>query len=451
MNEDFEQIEDNQTDSNLMLNKQRTLSNYQQDSEFATRVITNQSESNQKKQSIILIDHSEHQDFQEQQNYFKLDKNVEKKGLEHKNIRFLSQQKKSSQIEKFYHSQTRIQIQDDSSYQNHYCNSYMQSLKKYNQLKSNDYQNISAGHDDYNSDNVDELQEQRKQKIRELELQIQVAQIEIDEQDEKIKLNKGMITTFENFMLKDYNYEEFKKILQSDSNFKTDNILITHLINKLKQLLQEFQNSIIDRIDRFDGKTEFEKDYNGDQNRNSKVNDQPLDIITREFQIFSQQQQQQIDIQDNKDQIINQDFLLTNNNLNSLILSINDQTKLLRDVLQKSCCLIIKFNCEIYNGLQGMSKNKNQLEQIGDLTKSVKQIIQQIQSIINQQLDLQQISTENDQILLLDLLKQLINKQEKAKQFQKLFEQLIFQRIDLVQQSEENLREEMVKRLQSFN
>ncbi|CAD8087834.1 unnamed protein product [Paramecium sonneborni] len=456
MNQDIEQKEDHQKDQNLQQNKQKSHINIQQDSELVNRVIDNQSESNKKQQPIILIDHSDAQGFSDQYNHFKPDQNADKKGFERKNIIFSSQQKKNQQGENFFLSQTKIQNQEDVSNQNPSCNSQSQHLKEYSSSKSNDYNNIDVVHGgDQNKDYADELQEQRKQKIRELELQILQAQREIDEKDEKIKQNQEMITTFESFILQDYNPEEFEKIILSESNFETDNMLITNLIKKLRQFLQDFQDSIIDLITRFDGKTELDKDEEGEKDRDTKVHDKHLNVITKEFKKFIQKQQKK-DLEDNKGQIINQDhqkeeLRIANKDLDSLISSIIGQTKLLRDILQKSCCLIIKFNCEMYNGLQGMSKNKSQIAQIVDLTKTVRQITQKFQQIINEQVDLQELSADNDQILLLELLKQLIYKQEEAKKFQQLFTECLFQRIDLVQQSEQNLREDMARMLQQLN
>ncbi|CAD8164413.1 unnamed protein product [Paramecium pentaurelia] len=456
MDQDINQTEDHQIYSNSQENEEGTLNKNQQDSEHTNDIINNQYESSQKKQSIKLIDHSEqHQDFQEEENLLKPQQHREKQGIEGQNRTFTSQKKISSQRENFFLSQTKIKNQEDSLNQNQFNSSLSQNLKEYNSSKSNDHYNFDLGHgelnrDNYLKENADDLQEQRKQKIRDLEQQIEWAEREIEEKDEEINQNKEMIENFENFVLGNTNPEEFEKIILSESNFETENLLINHLINKLRQFMQEFSNSIIDLINRFDGKTELEKDEEQEQEEQEKIK-----LITNEFKKFKQKKQQKKEIDDNKNQIIihigENNEKIVNDELNILISSIIGQTKLLRDILQKNCCLLIKFNCEVYNGLQGMSKNIKQLEQIKSLTNSVKQTTQHYQSIINEQVDLQQAKDDNNHILLLDLLKQLINKQEQAFQFQQLFTKYLSERIDLVHQSEENLREDMAKRLQTFN
>ncbi|CAD8064990.1 unnamed protein product [Paramecium primaurelia] len=457
MDQFIDQTEDHEKYSNSQENEEGTLSKNQQDSEHTNDIINNQYESSQKKQSIKLIDHSEqHQDFQEEENLLKPQQHKEKQGIEGQSRTFTSQKKISSQRENFFLSQTKIKNQEDSLNQNQFNSSLSQNVKEYNSSKSNDHYNIDLGHgelnrDNYLKENADDLQEQRKQKIRDLEQQIEWAEREIEEKDEEINQNKEMIENFENFVLGNTNPEEFEKIILSESNFETENLLINHLINKLRQFMQEFSNSIIDLINRFDGKTELEKDEEQEQEEQEKIK-----LITNEFKKFKQKKQQKKEIDDNKNQINIHNLgenneKIVNDELNILISSIIGQTKLLRDILQKNCCLLIKFNCEVYNGLQGMSKNIKQLEQIKSLTNSVKQTTQHYQSIINEQVDLQQAKDDNNHILLLDLLKQLINKQEQAFQFQQLFTNYLSERIDLVHQSEENLREDMAKRLQTFN
>ncbi|CAK74868.1 unnamed protein product (macronuclear) [Paramecium tetraurelia] len=462
MDQDIEQTEDHQMNSNSQQNEEGTLSKNQQDSDLTNDLINNQPESNQKKQSIKLIDHSEqNKDSQQEENILKSQKHEEKQGDERQNVTFSSQKKSDSQKEGYFLSQSKIQFYEDSLNQNQFNTSLSQNQKEYNSSKSNDQTNFDLGHaeqyrDTYFNQNSDDLQEQRKQKIRDLKQQIDQAESEIIEKDQEIQQNQEMITNFETFVLGNTNPEEFEKIILSERNFETENLLITLLINKLREFIQEFQNSIIDLINRFDGKTEIEKDEEYDRDRETKDHEKHLQVISNEFKKFKQKKQQKKEINDNKNQVVIQnlgeaDQKIINEELNTLIFNIIGQTKLLRDSLQKNCCLLVKFNCEVYNGLQGMSKNIKQLEQIRRLTNSVKLTTQHYQSIINDQIDLQEAKDDNNHILLLDLLKQLIHKQEQAFQFQQLFTNYLSERIDLVHQSEENLREDMAKRLQTFN
>ncbi|CAD8160781.1 unnamed protein product [Paramecium octaurelia] len=461
MDKDIEQTEDQQMNSNSQQNEEGTLSKNQQDSELTNDLINNQPESNQKKQSIKLIDHSEqNKDSEEEENLLKSQKHEDKQGDERQNVTFSSKKKIDSQKESYFLSQSKIQNQEDSLNQNQFNTSLSQNQREYNSSKSNDHTNFDLGHaelykDTYFNQNSDDLQEQRKQKIRDLKQQIDQAEKEIEEKDQEIQQNQEMITNFETFVLGNTNPEEFEKIILSERNFETENLLITLLINKLREFIQEFQNSIIDLINRFDGKTEIEKDEESERDRETKDHEKHLQVISNEFKKFKQKKQQKKEINDNKNQVIQNlsdgDQKMINEELNTLIFNIIGQTKLLRDSLQKNCCLLVKFNCEVYNGLQGMSKNIKQLDQIRSLTNSVKLTTQHYQSIINDQIDLQEAKDDNNHILLLDLLKQLINKQEQAFQFQQLFTNYLSERIDLVQQSEENLREDNAKRSQTFN
>ncbi|CAD8176808.1 unnamed protein product [Paramecium octaurelia] len=407
MSNDTYQKMDLLIDSHIQQNEKGTPNNQSLRNSFIDYVL----KSNEKNQSIPIINYFNDQRFQDAEYEVTPRKDFENRGLDNQQLIFRSEKQYNQQKDKYFHSPSKQQGDQ----------------KHKQQIKDNDEET--------------DLQEQRKQKIRELEQKIQQAQRKIDGKDGQIQANQEIITNFESFILKDYNPEEFEKIILSESNFVTDNILINNLISKLRSFLSEFQNSIIDLINKVDDKIKVDKDGEG------KDFQQNLHLLTKEFQKFAEKQSKN-DISDNTNTNTLQE--ISEIELNLLVSNIITQTKQLRDIIQKNCCLLIKFNCDMYNGLQGMSKSIKQLEQIQSITNSVKLQTQYFQSIINDQINLQITSDDNDHILLLDLLKQLIHKQEQAFQFQQFFAESLFKRIDLVHQSEDNLREDMAKRLQSF-
>ncbi|CAK79567.1 unnamed protein product (macronuclear) [Paramecium tetraurelia] len=415
MNNDIYQSMNLQIDSHIQQNEKGTPNNQRPRNSLIDQLF----KSNEKNQSTPIVDSFNDLRFQDAQYEVTPRQDFEIRGHDNQHITFRSEKKQNQQKNKYFHSPSK-QCEGD--------------LRHKQQIQVDEEQT--------------DLQEQRKQKIRELEQKIQQAQRKIEEKEGQIKANQEIIINFESFILKDYNPEEFEKIILSESNFVTDNILINNLISQLKSFLSEFQNSIIDLIKKFDGKVKLDKDGEGkDFQQNSH-------LIIKEFQKFAEKQQKNV-ISDNKStntiqEISESEKKLSNQEFNLLVSNIITQTKQLRDIIQKSCCLLIKFNCEMYNGLQGMSKSIKQLEQIQSITNSVKLKTQYFQSIINDQINLQITSDDNDHLLLLDLLKQLIHKQEQAFQFQQFFAESLFKRIDLVHQSEDNLREDMAKRLQSF-